>query len=172
MIRPEHPSVRDVRDALRDSFGKAGSMSAWARANRICKTTLSRMMSGKRPVSEKAAAAVGYFPVTAYMKDTEMTITSGDLATASADGFRDGVKHATETMNPVFAEVAAERLRQDEQWGGAKHDDGHESADWWEFILHQYQNVNAQTHRERLVKVAALAVAGIESFDRQAKADK
>jgi len=35
----------------------------------------------------------------------------------------------------VLDEVAAERARQDEKWGGAGHDDGHHARDWLWFIV-------------------------------------
>lgn len=82
----------------------------------------------------------------------------------------------------VLAEVAAERARQDDQWGGPAHDDAHGVADWAEFRA-QYERrmVDAMQEgqpfdahrwraetREALVKIAALCVAQVESLDRHA----
>lgn len=85
----------------------------------------------------------------------------------------------------VFDEVGDERKRQDEQWGGPEHDDAHALRDWLTFIEKQVgaarmrqedQNsrpdiaggyLHVPELRRRLVKIAALAVAGIESIDRQ-----
>lgn len=85
----------------------------------------------------------------------------------------------------VFSEVSEERAKQDAQWGGPEHDDQHALRDWLEFIEKQVAAANAAQanesgHREtsdgylhvpelrrRLVKIAALAVAGVESIDRQ-----
>ena len=75
-----------------------------------------------------------------------------------------------------ISHIIKERKKQDEQWGGAEHDDTHNTDDWFGFIEHQIQKYKeAPTKdrysfyepRERLVKIAALAVAGIESIDRK-----
>lgn len=73
----------------------------------------------------------------------------------------------------IYDEVNAERAKQDEQWGGSKHDDAHELLDWVAYMEHQlYRATTAETDaewRERLIKVAALAVAAVESLDRWEK---
>jgi hypothetical protein len=64
----------------------------------------------------------------------------------------------------VFQEIAAERKRQDLKWGGPEHDDTHAAHDWKMFILQQCEGhipFNAA-----MVRVAALAVAAIESQNR------
>lgn len=71
----------------------------------------------------------------------------------------------------VFDEIHNERNEQDAQWGGESHDDGHTPFDWLNFIEHQIVraregSVEYAIVRHRLVKIAALAVAGIESIDR------
>lgn len=85
----------------------------------------------------------------------------------------------------IYQEFVAERERQDEQWGGPSHDDNHYGSDFLTFIFDQvgkYRNRDfnefkhlrganlwsvAQRHaRARLVKIGALAMAGIESIDR------
>lgn len=84
----------------------------------------------------------------------------------------------------VHRELAVERLNQFAQWGGKYHDDEHESYDWVEFIAKQksklataaqYSGKSAERrrlanieYRARLVKIGALAIAAIESFDRKA----
>lgn len=73
----------------------------------------------------------------------------------------------------VLDEITAERARQDEQWGGPEHDDGHDCIDWCNWIDYQRQRAvgsalagDRADWRERMVKIAALAVAAIESQDR------
>lgn len=70
----------------------------------------------------------------------------------------------------VFNEIRAERTRQDLQWGGADHDDGHSESDWLSFIESQITKARFDffsDYRSRYVKIAALAVAAIESIDRK-----
>lgn len=70
----------------------------------------------------------------------------------------------------VMMGVNAERLRQDAQWGGPAHDDTHSDEDWLNFITKQAGKVSNSTksnYRERLVKIASLAIAGLESMDRK-----
>lgn len=71
----------------------------------------------------------------------------------------------------VYQKILAERDRQIVQWGGADHDDSHQYTDWFSYIEHQVdlvrkQNINSNS---RLVKIAALAIAGLESAERKAK---
>ena len=73
----------------------------------------------------------------------------------------------------VLRDVLDERRRQDAQWGGPEHDDEHVASDWLTYIRHQADHAKVQArvdnpagYRERLVKIAALAVAAIESHDR------
>ncbi len=76
---------------------------------------------------------------------------------------------------PPILQVMAERLRQNEQWGGPNHDDKHNSKDWLRFIADHSDRarraVNLKQpdwdeHRKQLVEIAALAVAAIEAHDR------
>jgi hypothetical protein len=68
--------------------------------------------------------------------------------------------------------VIAERVRQDRQWGGSENDNANTFADWLKLIDKQasYAALShypiALNYRERMVKIAALAVAAIESLDR------
>lgn len=82
----------------------------------------------------------------------------------------------------VLAEVAAERARQDDQWGGSAHDDAHGVEDWAEFRSRYERRIGYAMQegqlfdghrwrtetREALLKLAALCVAQIESLDRGA----
>ena len=73
---------------------------------------------------------------------------------------------------PAISDVIAERARQDAQWGGPEHDDTHTPSDWRSY-RNRFEGRAAEAfgkrhadHRACLVKIAALAVAQIESFDR------
>lgn len=74
----------------------------------------------------------------------------------------------------VFNEVLAERNRQDAKWGGPEHDDQHGAEDWNRFITRysqwaaQMADMNSpDKYRRRMVQVAAIAIAAVESLDRQ-----
>jgi len=68
----------------------------------------------------------------------------------------------------VYDEIKHERLQQDRQWGGPVHDDKtHDSLDWLELIRDRVTiGGDPRTYRKRMVQVAALAVAALESLDR------
>ena len=77
----------------------------------------------------------------------------------------------------ILLEIDAERKSQDWQWGGPRHDDYHSMSDWAHFIQYQLEMAvldasesgreqNWTMWRYRLIKVAALAAAAIESGDR------
>lgn len=73
----------------------------------------------------------------------------------------------------IYLEITDERLRQDAKWGGAEHDDGHSLHDWLDQIEYQHEQAwYNEEPRTRLVKIAALAVAALESLDRKAEAAK
>lgn len=77
------------------------------------------------------------------------------------------------TLN-ILSEVAEERQRQDEKWGGAAHDDFHRPMDW-HAIISDYNGwarrmlcMNSlEKARKRFIQIAALAVAAVESIDRR-----
>jgi hypothetical protein len=88
-------------------------------------------------------------------------------------------------MNDIYAEIKSERLREDEEWGGAAHDDMHEPEKWCGFLRHQVRLADRaacslatdeitgeeeqaliDAYRERLIKIAAVALAATESLDR------
>lgn len=90
----------------------------------------------------------------------------------------------------ILTEIVGERIRQDKQWGGAQHDDTHPSYEWEDLIKNHarrltvsapapghdqikhgaYRTVAAKDYRERLIRIAALAVAAIEAHDRHLQA--
>lgn len=71
----------------------------------------------------------------------------------------------------IQRDVSRERKKQDNEWGGPEHDDRHDRYDWIQFIEHQISSVtrtdNPKKIRRRFVKIAALALAALESMDRQ-----
>lgn len=77
-------------------------------------------------------------------------------------------------MERAFADVLLERHRQDEQWGGPAHDDTHDEDEWAGYIEYQVRKINRSEgpEREAFVKIAALAVAAIQSIDRLAAMDE
>ena len=70
--------------------------------------------------------------------------------------------------------IREERATQARQWGGPAHDDAHNCADWLGYIAKQLRLADREVpegwpaFRSRMVKVAALAVAAIESGGRKA----
>lgn len=92
----------------------------------------------------------------------------------------------------VYDEIKAERETQDQKWGGPEHDDQHAMPDWLDYITDKVMAIpetlrsqrmrgvhplrdpftgacseaSMVSYRRRLVQIAALAVAAIESFDR------
>lgn len=77
-------------------------------------------------------------------------------------------------MEKILEEIRKERVRQDEKWGGPEHDDAHDIEEWIEFIQSyaswaktNYKMNSPDKFRRRMVQVAALAVAAVESFDRK-----
>lgn len=75
------------------------------------------------------------------------------------------------TMVEIFNEISRERMAQDAKWGGPAHDDQHSHADWRAFIYdHTDRAVEGRKHeryRYQMIRVAALAIAAIQSFDRK-----
>lgn len=70
----------------------------------------------------------------------------------------------------AISDVLLEREYQDEKWGGPSHDDT-ETEGSWEKYISEYNNAQGRAvdydFRTRMIKVAALAVAAIESHDRR-----
>ena len=84
--------------------------------------------------------------------------------------------HMTAETSKVLYQIAEERQRQDEKWGGSVNDDQWSALDWHEMLA----DYNAWARRmasmgsldkarNRYVQLAALAVAAVESIDRKAK---
>ncbi len=71
--------------------------------------------------------------------------------------------------NTIYSEIQTERNQQDVRYGGAEHDDTHSKDDWASFIQEHNDRAFNETGADRryeLIRVAALAVAAIESHDR------
>jgi ribosomal protein L37AE/L43A len=75
-----------------------------------------------------------------------------------------------------WRDIAEERRNQDVQWGGPGHDDEQSYLDWTGYIYRQLcmardimtsRGGDVVGYRSRLVKMGALAIAAIESIDRQ-----
>lgn len=92
----------------------------------------------------------------------------------------DSVRRTSEVggISAVYAEVWAERARQDRLWGRA-HDDSHTPNEWiayitrysgeaaYSFIWRTPGVFERQAFRAAMVKIAALAIAAIEWIDRK-----
>lgn len=82
-------------------------------------------------------------------------------------------------MQQIFDEVRAEREYQDKRWGHNADDTVNSPNDFVAYIAHyatrwlagslppKYSTSVLNTYRKQMIKVAALAVAAIESLDRQ-----
>jgi hypothetical protein len=71
----------------------------------------------------------------------------------------------------VYDEIKTERAAQDVKWGGPLHDDTHTPDHWVNFVIEHAEDAISDEHhlsayRKEMVRVAALAVAAIESWDR------
>lgn len=73
----------------------------------------------------------------------------------------------------IYAEVDRERARQDTEWGGPEHDDSHDASAWGEFVTKHIARAMSEPvdnvgpiFRQQMIRVAALAVAAVEWFDR------
>jgi len=71
-------------------------------------------------------------------------------------------------MEQVLTDVRTERGRQEAEWGGQYTDDKNTQSDWLRLIEHQIHQAryHKAEFRERMIKIAALAVASVESYDR------
>jgi hypothetical protein len=79
----------------------------------------------------------------------------------------------------LLLEISAERSHQDEKWGGATHDDQHSTNEFLTFIGSYSSKAcdaaaqgDAIEARRRLIQVAALAIASVESIDRKQSSPK
>ena len=78
-----------------------------------------------------------------------------------------------ESMEIIIDDIIDERVYQDKQWGGPKHDDELNGTQWVQILqkrirhLHDHLNhCNDYAIRPELVQSAAAAIAWIESIDR------
>lgn len=83
------------------------------------------------------------------------------------------VKITEQQMNQIAIchEVCDERAEQDAKWGGPEHDDHHTPRDWVQYLDKRLSNITFEMKdaRDEFIKIAALAVAAIETIDRKAK---
>lgn len=77
-------------------------------------------------------------------------------------------------MTEVMLQIVAERERQDAKWGGPAHDDSHTTAEFVQIIQDYAGGArvmagmnSADKAERRLIQVAALAVAAVESSRRR-----
>lgn len=76
----------------------------------------------------------------------------------------------TEAQRQIFNEIQAERLYQDNKWG-TEFDDKNTLNDWIVYINNYaakaaFMGNTPEEQRAALIKVASLAVAALETFDR------
>lgn len=93
------------------------------------------------------------------------------------------------SRDSIFVEVAAERARQDGLFGGPEHDDAHSATDWVAILVRHVglavddgspagiclldnpvAGHDPARYRRQMVRVAAVAIAALETFDRKAAA--
>lgn len=79
------------------------------------------------------------------------------------------------TRQRLYAQVEEERRAQDAQWGGAANDDLHSPRDWVALACRHLglavddgRDHDPARWRRQMVRVAALALAAVESQDRLA----
>lgn len=83
----------------------------------------------------------------------------------------------TEKQQEIISDIMRERLSQDAEYGGAAHDDLLDAHDWVAILCKHvglagndgHQPFDAVRFRRQMVRVAAVAMAALESFDRQNK---
>lgn len=98
---------------------------------------------------------------------------SNDFGSLAETG-RSIVRLAYAKVSTVFDEIAKERIRQDQKWGGPQRDDTHAVHAWMRVIKNyaswaeqMIYNRAPEKARKRLIQVAALAMAAVESIDRK-----
>lgn len=99
-----------------------------------------------------------------------------------APNFQAWIAAETIGLLNVGYQIGLRRNEQDARWGGPEHDDKHNECDWIAFIrqqLDKYEdatflntspNTNGTVFEDRMIDVAALAIAAIESHRRRADA--
>lgn len=92
---------------------------------------------------------------------------------ANCNGYCQGKAYRANPLD-LMTEISAERRRQDAEWGGPAHDDQHDIATFvqliedyagWARVMAGMGSLDKA--RNRLVQVAALAIAACESIDRR-----
>jgi hypothetical protein len=76
------------------------------------------------------------------------------------------------SQSELLVAIHDERLYQDIKWGGAANDDHNTPRDWWAFITKYaapalYNGASYHYQRSAWIKVAALALAALESLERK-----
>lgn len=70
----------------------------------------------------------------------------------------------------VYVQIKDERDEQDRRFGGPQHDNAHAPCEWITFIRKhalQAEMATPTDYRYQLVRIAALAIAAAQSFDRR-----
>lgn len=77
-------------------------------------------------------------------------------------------------LSPVHLEVSKERVYQDAKWGGPEHDDQYTAEEFLRLVEKYAISARVlssmdspEKARHRLIRVAALAIAAVESIDRK-----
>jgi hypothetical protein len=87
----------------------------------------------------------------------------------------DRIERVTDGMPRILQQIVAARCAQDVQWGGRAHDDEHTPSDWYQLLsVHVARLVRRpgideapmDDYRQRLVKIAAIAGAAAQAWDR------
>ncbi len=73
----------------------------------------------------------------------------------------------TTTRQEIYAEIEAERQRQDKKWGGPAHDDQHSIREWSRLIGDHAIDVAGIWVTYETPEELQRRVAAIESFDRK-----
>lgn len=80
-------------------------------------------------------------------------------------------------MSKLWEEIEIERKAQDEVWGGPEHDDDLTVSDWIALVCKHAGKAfmfpfDGRKFRRQMIRVAAIAVAAIQSYDRAGEEDK
>ena len=82
-----------------------------------------------------------------------------------------GYRH--DSPEDALQQVVNERAAQDEEWGGPGHDNEHSRFDWVKYIReHAGRSVRGlakDDFRKQMIRVAALAVAAVQAYDRKGR---
>lgn len=99
-------------------------------------------------------------------------VSMAHLTAFAAEVQRERLDVLSSGAGAVVSEVLAERKRQDARWGGHSHNDRPSTPEFVEMIQHSAARArDAAAHdpaeaRQRLLKVAAMAVAAVQCMDR------